>query len=151
MPEAAVITAEAVGSDEHDATMTPTDIASSLFDRLEQAWNQADGDAFGAAFTDDCDFVDIRGTHHQGASSVGHGHQAIFDSIYAGSVIRYRVSSARTIAPGCVLAAATATLDAPGGPTAGVNRSQVTAVATEQAGGWAIAAFHNTLVQSTQR
>ena len=120
-----------------------------LFDRLEQAWNLADGDAFGAAFTDDCDFVDIRGTRHQGAPSVGQGHQAIFDSIYSGSVIRYRVGSARTIAPGCVLAAATATLDAPTGPTPGVNHSQVTAVATEQAGDWAIAAFHNTLVQST--
>jgi uncharacterized protein (TIGR02246 family) len=133
-----------------DTTMTPTAIAITLFNRLEQAWNQADGDAFGAAFTDDCDFVDIRGTRHHGAPSVGHGHQAIFDSIYAGSVIRYRVGSARTIAPGCVVAAATATLDAPGGPTPGVNHSQVTAVATEHAGGWAIAAFHNTLVQPTR-
>jgi uncharacterized protein (TIGR02246 family) len=131
--------------------MTPTAIAGTLFDRLEHAWNEADGDAFGAAFTDDCDFVDIRGTHHQGARSVGHGHQAIFDSIYTGSIIRYRVGSARTIAPGCVLAAATATLDAPGGPTPGVNHSQVTAVATEGAAGWAIAAFHNTLVQPTGR
>lgn len=130
--------------------MTPTAIVSTLFDRLEQAWNAADGDAFAAAFTNDCDFVDIRGTHHQGAPSVAHGHQAIFDSIYAGSVIRYRVGSARRIAPGCVLAAATATLDAPRGPTPGVNHSQVTAVATEQAGGWTIAAFHNTLVQSTR-
>ena len=151
MREAAVVPGNAVGSEEHDTTMTPTDIASSLFDRLEQAWNQADGDAFGAAFTDDCEFVDIRGTRHEGAPSVAHGHQAIFDSIYAGSVIRYRVSSARTIAPGCVLAAATAILEAPGGPTPGVNRSQVTAVATEQAGDWAIAAFQNTLVQSTRR
>jgi uncharacterized protein (TIGR02246 family) len=134
-----------------DATLTPTAIASMLFDRLERAWNHADGDAFAAAFTHDCDFVDIRGTHHRGAPSVGHGHQAIFDSIYAGSVINYRVGSTRTIAPGCILAAATATLDAPTGPTPGVNHSQVTAVATDQPGGWAIAAFHNTLVQSTER
>ncbi len=146
MLEAAMIPA-----DNQDKTVTPTAIASTLFDRLEHAWNLADGDAFGAAFTDDCDFVDIRGSRHQGAVSVGHGHQAIFDSIYAGSVIRYRVGSARSIAPGCVVASATATLDAPAGPTPGVNHSQVTAVATEQAGGWAIAAFHNTLVQCTRR
>jgi uncharacterized protein (TIGR02246 family) len=148
MLKAAAVPQEAV--DEQNTTMTPTAIAITLFDRLEQAWNLADGDAFGAAFTDDCDFVDIRGTHHHGAPAVGHGHQAIFDSIYAGSVIRYRVASARTIAPGCVLALATGTLDAPGGPTPGVNHSQVTAVATEHAGGWAIAAFHNTRVQSTR-
>jgi uncharacterized protein (TIGR02246 family) len=134
-----------------DTTVTPTAIASALFDRLERAWNLADGDAFGAVFTSNCDFVDIRGAHHQGATAVAHGHQGIFDSIYAGSVIRYRVGSARTIAPGCVVAAATATLDAPGGPTPGVNHSQVTAVATEQADGWAIGAFHNTLVQETRR
>ena len=50
--------------------VTPTAVAITLFDRLEQAWNLADGDAFGAVFTDDCDFVDIRGAHHQGAPAV---------------------------------------------------------------------------------
>jgi uncharacterized protein (TIGR02246 family) len=140
-----------ITSEEPNTTMAPTAIAIALFERLERAWNLADGAAFGAAFTGDCDFVDIRGTHHQGAPSVGHGHQAIFDSIYAGSVIRYRVGSARLIAPGCVLAAATATLDAPGGPTPGVSHAQATAVATKQDDGWAIAAFHNTLVQSAER
>jgi uncharacterized protein (TIGR02246 family) len=140
-----------ITNNDETTTMTPTAIATALFDRLEQAWNLADGAAFGAAFTDDCDFVDIRGMHHQGAPSVARGHQAILDSIYAGSVIRYRVGSARLIVPGCVLAAATATLDAPGGPTPGINHSQATAVVTERDGGWAIAAFHNTLIQNAGR
>ena len=34
-------------------------------------------------------FVDIRGVHdHGGPPEVGEGHQAVFDSMYKGSVIR---------------------------------------------------------------
>jgi uncharacterized protein (TIGR02246 family) len=77
------------------------------------SWNDADGAAFGEAFLDDAEFVDIRGSHHRGRAAIGHGHQAIFDSIYARSNVRYKVDVAHAISPGCFLAVASATLDAP--------------------------------------
>lgn len=123
-----------------------TDVAGQRFADLERAWNGADGDAFAAVFTEHADFVDIRGGHHTGSLAVGSGHQALFDSIYAGSSISYQVEAARVVAPGCIVAMATATLDVPTGPGAGTNRSRMTAVLTESEGRWLIAAFQNTIV-----
>jgi uncharacterized protein (TIGR02246 family) len=128
--------------------MSPTTIAAARFEQIEQAWNRADGAAFGGAFADDTDFVNIRGAHHRGdGATIGHAHQGIFDSIYAGSTVHYRLDVAREIAPGCILAVATSTLDAPSGPLQGVNNSRITAVITEQDDGWVIEAFQNTLVR----
>jgi uncharacterized protein (TIGR02246 family) len=125
-----------------------TSIATELFAQLEAAWNRGDGTAFGAVFTDDSDFVDVRGAHHHGAAAIGAGHQAIFASTHAGSKVRYVLESARRIADGTVLAIVGATLDAPTGPLQGVNRSRITAVITEDAERLSITAFHNTLVRA---
>jgi uncharacterized protein (TIGR02246 family) len=127
--------------------MSATAIATDLFARLESAWNRADGSAFGGAFTDDGDFVDIRGVHHHGADVIGKGHEAILASTHAGSVVRYEVEAARQLEAGTVLALVAATLDAPTGPLQGTNRSRITAVITARDGRWAITGFHNTLVQ----
>jgi uncharacterized protein (TIGR02246 family) len=129
-------------------TVDATSIANEQFERMRQAWNRADGRAFGAAFADDSDFVDIRGEHHHGGAAIGHGHQAIFDSIYAGSTVCFQVEVARPIAPGCILSVASATLDAPTGPLQGINQSTITAVITDQGGRWVVTGFQNTLVRA---
>ena len=128
-------------------TTNPTTIAAEKFEQMETAWNRADGQAFGAAFADDSDFVNIRGEHHRGdGTAIGYSHQAIFDSIYAGSEVRYQVDVVRTVVPGCILAVASATLDAPSGPLQGRNHSRITAIITDQGDRWAVTSFHNTLV-----
>jgi uncharacterized protein (TIGR02246 family) len=130
-------------------TMTSTNalaVAAGQVERLERAWNDADGAAWGAAFTDDADFVDIRGSHHTGAAAIGQGHQGIFDSIYAGSAVRYSVDTARVIAPGHIVAVVSAVLDAPSGPLRGVNHSRATVLLVNRSGAWRVTAFHNTLV-----
>ena len=126
----------------------PALIASSQFARMQRAWNDADGAAFGAVFSDDTDFVNIRGEHHRGDGTVvGQAHQALFDDVYAGSTVDYRPDIARLIAPGCVLVVASATLVAPTGPLKGTNRSRITAAITDNDGRWTVTAFHNTLVR----
>ena len=125
---------------------TATDaIATTILEQLEQAWNAGDGAAFGAPFADESDFVNVRGEHHRGADNIAHGHQAIFDSIYAGSSVRFRLDVARPVAGG-ILAVATSTLDAPSGPLQGIHTARFTMVIVEQGDDWAITAFHNTLV-----
>jgi len=126
----------------HDATA----IATATIHELEQAWNHADGAGFGAPFADDADFVNIRGEHIRGAAAIGHGHQAIFDSIYAGSTVRYDLDTARIVAPGCIVAVVAAEMNAPHGPLQGVNHATFTVVITEHDGRWEVAAFHNTLI-----
>lgn len=62
--------------------------------------------------------------------------------------MRYEVDVAQVVAPGCIIAVVTSTLDAPTGPLQGVNQSRITVVFTEQDGHWPIVAFQNTLVTS---
>ena len=98
------------------------------------------------AVAEDADFVDIRGTRHRGKGAIAGGHQAILDTVYRGSTVRYGVVDQAALAEGCLLGIVEATLDVPEGPLAGVNRSTITAVMTRSDGGWKIRAFHNTLV-----
>lgn len=132
-----------------------TTIARDLFARLEQAWNSADGEAYGEPFTDDADgepftddadFVDITGAHHKGRISIGEGHERILDTIYRGSEVRYEVQSARELTAGWLLAHVSATLNSPSGPLEGVHDSTISAVITQVGPDWRIAALHNTLI-----
>ena len=75
-------------------THTAHDVAVRLFAQLEQAWNASDGAAFGSVFAGETDFVDARGSHHCGDGvAVGAGHQALFDTLYAGTAIAYRIET----------------------------------------------------------
>jgi uncharacterized protein (TIGR02246 family) len=121
-------------------------VAAELIGRLERAWNEADGRAFGEPFAPDADFVDIRGEHHRGREAIAAGHQAIFDSVYEGSSVGYELTGARGLSGGVILAHATAVLRAPSGPLAGEHNSMLSLVLVRGGGGWEIAAFHNTLV-----
>jgi len=121
-------------------------VARELIDRLEQAWNEADGRAFGKPFTADADFVDIRGEYHRGQEAIAAGHQAIFDSIYKGSSIEYRLSRARELSESVILARSTADLRVPAGPLAGEHSAVQSLVLVRGDEEWKIAGFHNTLV-----
>jgi len=121
-------------------------VAAELIGRLERAWNEADGRAFGEPFTADADFVTIRGEHLYGREAIAAGHQAIFDSIYKGSSTDFELTGARELTDEVVLAHATAVLRAPSGPLAGEHNSLLSLVLVRGGDGWEIASFHNTLV-----
>jgi len=117
---------------------------------LEDGWNAGDGEAFGKAFTEDADFVAIRGDYHQGREAVAKGHEAIFDSIYKDSQASYGLLQARALGDGIILAHARSDLSAPSGPLSGEHSSVSTLVLVREEEGWRIAGFHNTLVAPTQ-
>jgi uncharacterized protein (TIGR02246 family) len=124
----------------------PKTIASAFYATLQQAWNDADGAAFGAAFDADASFVDIRGVAHDGASGIGADHQRIFDTIYKGSDVRYTLETAHALSDDVIVARGRATLDAPSGPLAGIHHAVNTIVFVRTADDWRGAAFHNTLI-----
>ena len=121
-------------------------IAQTITQRLERAWNAADGRAFGEPFSTDADFVAIRGDHHTGRHAIAEGHQQIFDTIYAGSTVRYEVLQARELDDRVILAHARCTANAPSGPLAGEHSSTITVVLLKRGDEYEIAAFHNTLI-----
>jgi uncharacterized protein (TIGR02246 family) len=121
-------------------------VANEIIGRLEQAWNGADGRAFGEPFTADADFVDIRGEHHHGQEVIAAGHQAIFDSIYRDSSTNYELTQARELSDDVILAHSTGVLRAPSGPLAGEHSAVQSLVLVRAGDEWKIANFHNTLV-----
>jgi uncharacterized protein (TIGR02246 family) len=125
----------------------PEGAARAMLSELESAWNAGDGTGFGAAFTDDAVFVDIRGVRHYGGREViAAGHQGIFDSIYRGSTVRYDLDSLQPLGSGIVAVHGNAVLEVLTGPMAGTNRSRFTLVLAERNGEWRAVTFHNTLV-----
>lgn len=120
-------------------------ITETIMQRLELAWNRADGAAFAEPFSADADFVAIRGDLHTGREAIAAGHQQIFDTIYAGSTASYEVLQARELDEQVIVAHIRGTIDAPGGPLAGQHASTITVVLLRH-GDYEITAFHNTLV-----
>ena len=121
-------------------------VAETIMQRLELAWNRADGAAFGEPFSADADFVAIRGDLHTGREAIAAGHQQIFDTIYAGSTVRYEVLQARELDGQVIVAHIRGTMDAPGGPLAGQHACTITLVLLRHDDKYEITAFHNTLV-----
>jgi uncharacterized protein (TIGR02246 family) len=120
-------------------------IVSEIVSGLEKAWNAADGAAFARPFAEDADFVNIRGEHYRTRDAIAKGHQAIFDTIYKGSVVAYKVSAVRMISSGVMVSHVKAILKAPTGPLAGEHPALFTIVLVQTQHDWQIAAFHNTL------
>jgi uncharacterized protein (TIGR02246 family) len=125
---------------------TRDQIVADVVNELEKAWNAGDGVAFARPFAEDADFVNIRGEHHRTREAIAKGHQAIFDSVYKGSVVRLQVVGLRTLAPTVLLAHVKSTLKVPTGPLAGEHGALFSLVLVRDQDTWRIAAFHNTLV-----
>jgi uncharacterized protein (TIGR02246 family) len=125
---------------------SPENVANALIGRLEQAWNEADGRAFGEPFSADADFVDIRGEYHQGQEAITAGHQAIFDSIYKDSSTNYKLIQARELSDDVILAHTTGVLRVPSGPLGGEHSAVQSLVLVREDDEWRIAGFHNTPV-----
>jgi len=125
---------------------TPDEVARDVIGRLEQAWNNADGTAFGEPFAEDAEFVDIRGTHHSGRRSIVEGHEQIFASIYKGSRVRYEPIQTKMLGDEVMLVHNSGQLDAPSGPMAGTHRAMQSLILVRNGEKWEVASFHNTLV-----
>lgn len=113
--------------------------------QLAEAWNRADGAAYGACFTPDADYVDVTGQHTQGAEAIGQLHQWLFDGPLkgmrldsSGSTVRLRLLTPEVAV---VVSAGGGT-----GPDSQVpedRRSVNTTVLHKTPHGWRIAAFQN--------
>jgi uncharacterized protein (TIGR02246 family) len=120
----------------------------AIFAGLERAWNAANGKAYASGFTDDADFVNILGHHGKGRADIAAGHDHIFRTVYAGSLLHLQVEQVRMLTEDVGLVHASALLVVPSGPMKGELRSRPFAVIQRVGNKWQIAAFQNTLVQT---
>jgi ketosteroid isomerase-like protein len=66
---------------------------ASLIRVLEAAWNRFDAKSYAACFAEDADFVHKDGERASGRAAIEAAHQQMFDTIYKGSVIAYRIDA----------------------------------------------------------
>ncbi len=115
---------------------------------LTDAWNAADAEAFGRAFTDDADFVNIFGRHDIGREAIVQNHAMIFGTIYRESTNAFTVVKERRVgAADAIVALIAADVQVPHGAMAGGVRTLATAVLVREDDGWKIASFQNTRIQ----
>lgn len=114
----------------------------ALLDQLHDAWGRGDGDAYGAAFTDDATYITYVGTLYHGGAEIGHAHQVLFDSFLkgtklAGEVVGIHFQGADT--------AVVVTRGDTYKKKAGKLRKVQTYTVVREPAGWRIASFQNTM------
>jgi uncharacterized protein (TIGR02246 family) len=119
-------------------------IAAEIIGQLERAWNAGDGDAWGALFAEDADFVTVRGQYFRGRATIAEGHRFIFRTIYKDSTNRIELMDVRPLGDALLLAHVQAKLSVPAGPMAGEHRAIMSMVLSQAGGQWLVDAFHNT-------
>ncbi|MBB5061183.1 uncharacterized protein (TIGR02246 family) [Granulicella aggregans] len=128
----------------------------SLFQDQEAAWNRGDGVAFAAAFTEDSDFINVRGDLFHGRTMIAARHAAILSGPLKGS---HNLITIRTLTPVSTNLAIVETDHStsdfrslpPGivATTPGTLKTRMTYVARRQSGKWSILFAQNTAVAST--
>lgn len=126
------------------------DAIRDVLNRLVTAWNQADGDAYGALFTDDADYIDVTGGHTRGGPAIGQLHQFLFNGPLRGSKLEADGygSNVQLIAPDVAIVIAVGTSRLAEQASAPEDRRSInTTILVKRAGEWRIRAFQNNRVQ----
>lgn len=120
----------------------------ALFAELLASWGRADGQAYGAIFSDDAAYVAFDGSIRHGRETIGREHQQLFDTFLKGTRLSGEIAELRFLGPDVAL------LHTVGGTfgkdkrrTAPEKDSIQTLVAARQDGAWRFVAFHNTRVR----
>ncbi len=118
--------------------------------QVEEHWNAGDGHAFADHFTEDADFVNIRGLHVNGRKAIAEGHQQIFATIYKDSQNTAMITDVRFVRTDVTLAHVRWHLRFWQDKTLAETQAMSTLVLVKQTEpskcSWQITAFHNTPV-----
>lgn len=109
----------------------------ALWQRMEQGWALGDGEAFAGVFSEDVDFVTVRGEELFGRRAVALGHGQLFAGPYRDTKLTTEISLIRPLSEEISVVHVTSSI-APAGIT-----THAQAVVVRRADGWEIAAFHN--------
>lgn len=119
-----------------------------LIDRLSDSWSRGDAHAYGAEFTEDCDYVAFDGARFRGPSEPRTHLTRLFATVLQGSRLEGGVESIRFIVPGVAVVHWTGSVAYPCQERVRHRRaSRQTLVAVRRDGRWQVTAFHNTRVR----
>jgi uncharacterized protein (TIGR02246 family) len=118
-----------------------------LFRRLLEAWGRGDGDAYGALFTEEAEYVAFDGSIRRGTQAIASEHRQLFDTWLKGTRLVGQIDSLRVLGPDVALLHTTGGTIFPGQKDGRGRRPSIqTLVAVRRPEGWRFAAFHNTRI-----
>ena len=119
-----------------------------LFQKVQNGWNQGDGQAFAASFTEDADYIDVKGTYLKGRQAIAAAHQQLFETRFQGSRLEGFVKNIRFLSDDVALVHLHGRPQIPGQAVPAPERFSIqTLIGTRQDDGWRFTAFQNTLIQ----
>lgn len=114
--------------------------------QMEDGWNTKSGALFAKPFAEDADYVVIDGFYLKGRAILDTAHQRIFDTVYKETTLKMTIKNIRYLRPDVAVVHVKSYKDAPRPELR--NNALITLVMTKEKGGWSIAAFQNTEIQS---
>jgi uncharacterized protein (TIGR02246 family) len=120
-----------------------------LFQEIKDGWNQGDGQAYAASFTEDADYIVWNGTYLKGRQAIAAGHQQLFETRFQGSRLEGFIKHIRFLSDDIVLVHLHGRPQIPGQKVPAPEQYSIqTLVGIRQADGWRFTSFQNTLIQS---
>jgi uncharacterized protein (TIGR02246 family) len=120
----------------------------ALHARLLDAWNEGDGEAFAAPFSDDACFVPFDGSVQIGRERIAAAHQPLFDRWLRGSRLVDEHTEVRFLGADVALVLAVGGTVMRGKSKPAPARDSIqTLVAIREAGEWSFVSFQNTRIR----
>ena len=122
----------------------------TVFQQLGKAWNRGDGEAYGAQFEEEADYVVFNGAHLKGRREIAAVHQQLFDTVLKGTRLPEgaAIPAIRFLSPEVALVHSTGGVRFPGQDTVSPTQDSIqTFVLVKREEGWRISAFQNTRIQ----
>ena len=120
----------------------------TLFQELQAGWNQGDGQAYAASFTEDADYILWNGTYLKGRQAIAAAHQQLFETRFQGSRLEGFIKHIRFLSDDIALVHLHGRPQIPGQALPAPEAYSIqTLVAIRAADGWRGTAFQNTLIQ----
>ncbi|PKA84408.1 uncharacterized protein (TIGR02246 family) [Ulvibacter sp. MAR_2010_11] len=114
-----------------------------IFEGLSDAWEQADGNAWGNYFSDDADFTVWFGLHLKGRREIADGHQWVFDTVYPNTRYEFTITNEKYLSPEIAVVHLDASIIEPGKELPEEAHTLPVAVVQKIEGEWKIVMFHN--------
>jgi uncharacterized protein (TIGR02246 family) len=119
-----------------------------FFQVSKDGWNQVDGQAYPAPFTDDADYIIWNGTFLKGRQAIAAAHQQLFETRFQGSRLEGEIQHIRFLSDDIALVHVHGSPQIPGQEVPAPEDYAIqTLVGFRQADGWRFTSFQNTLIQ----
>jgi len=134
--------------------MQEKDAIVAVVQEIIGAWNRHDMDVFATLFTEDADFVNVRGVRWIGRRAIQEAHAASHSTIFKTSQLTLRESSVRFLRPDVAVARSITEVTGQTGASGEIlppRSAMLTLVMVNDDGRWMIVVAQNTDIVSIPR